>query len=164
MYSFYRCEESKNVEELLFLLMKKARKERLSVSVCFANRTNFEDFSRKIWYSGQVLAHGLPEDGFLDLQPIVFDLVLHKKDVAIILFSAIQAGFVKFSEILNYSKVLFIDDLATNDRSVFEADFFVEIRNFAVKNHEKIRFWKFSRSKSNVAWENIDLNQFFIGF
>lgn len=168
MYSFYKSE---NVNELLFLLMKKARKDGASISVCFPNAIYYEELSRKIWCSSQVLAHGLPEDGFINEQPIMFDTILHEKDVAIIFIDAISnlcANGVELDQQLKefgYKKVILIGgnaDISDQNKCGLA-------KEFAIQHHTTVKFWQLMKPLMKTAmqmknaheWSSVSLDQFF---
>ena len=85
MYLYYKV---KSLFEVLVMLLKKARKEALTVSVCFSNKDECNEISNKLWAAYDILPHGIIEDGFLQDQPIILDTKLYKKDIAIIIGNA----------------------------------------------------------------------------
>lgn len=92
--TFYK---SADLFEMLLLLLIKGRSGGYTFSVCFPTLDQCNEFSTYIWNSWSALPHGLAEDGFLEKQPIVIDIKLHKKDAAIIIDDAaiIEDGWDK---------------------------------------------------------------------
>ena len=100
MYSFYKgLDEFK----LLVNLLQKAREQGLSVSVCVPNIELAHEFSKTFWNMGKTIVHGLIEDGFVEKQPVLLDVELHAKDIAIIFGDAAFRP-----DMHDYQKVYFI--------------------------------------------------------
>ena len=60
-----------NINGLLFLILAKGIKQGLRFDVFFATSAECQDFSRAFWNSSNAQPHGLFEDKFYEMQPIL---------------------------------------------------------------------------------------------
>ena len=109
MYFFYNIinhSSGYNSFTLLVQLVQKARDNGLSISICVENMGFVEDFSTRFWNMNNTIIHGIITDGFLEMQPVILDVALHKKNIAIVYENA------KYEQDINkrfdFQKVIFI--------------------------------------------------------
>jgi DNA polymerase IIIc chi subunit len=131
VYAFYKSHDS---FKLLIQLIKKARNNKLSVSLVLENDVQIQEFSTKFWNMGDTIIHGLISDGFIEKQPVMLDVNLHKKDVAIIYENA----NCDYDKLKQYQRVFFIgsqihpiDAEHSGENAKFEA---IESKYWMIKN------------------------------
>lgn len=105
---FYKSGNSQ--QELFFmlkLLLIKGLKNNLTFNVFFQAIEEYQAFSSALWNAANILPHGLTEDGYYNLQPIILSMqseytkAMHK-DIAIVIEQDIIHEF-------DWKKVFFIN-------------------------------------------------------
>jgi DNA polymerase IIIc chi subunit len=102
MYMFYKADDN---FKLLIALIKRARKENLTISVAFYNKEEAEDYSKKIWQAYESIPHGATQDPYMEMQPVWLDDNLYDFEVAILM-----PRFNDYTKLENYKKVLLIGE------------------------------------------------------
>ena len=95
--------KSDDVLGLIILLLKKCEENNLTASICFKTEQLCSEFSDKLWQHSD-FPHSLFQDQFLEKIPIIIDVKLHSKDVAIIIGDCDLADGFKKVFIINPEK------------------------------------------------------------
>lgn len=105
MIMYYKSE---NQDELINLLLSKAQKENLTVSLCFKNEEECSKFSQELWKSNKAIPHGVIGDKYQNLQPIWIDTKLDLNRIVAIVVGDILEKEISEAENI-YEKIFFIN-------------------------------------------------------
>jgi DNA polymerase IIIc chi subunit len=102
MYFFYNGE---NLKQILFLLISKSRKEKMSVLVLFKEAEKMKDFSNHVWNQVNCVPHGIEHEAYEAEQNVIFRTSFDSpKDILIVVE---DADFDSDWE-SNFKKILFV--------------------------------------------------------